>query len=323
MWSNEEDLRRVLKSEVDGPAPAARADLVGVVRRGRRRLLVLRTGAVAGTLALVGVVGFGAAALGGLAGGPSDPAVGPVVNPTAGPTGSREPLAAPVWTTLSVPARTPVGTFRPGATAPPPPGRSIVPAARCDLGTIGQDSTRWLLPHPPPRVLNAWVTSVGEVASPAQVSEPHAHTFPANPRKHPDSVDGHTRWIDVTDAGGTGSVWLDVGRTPLAPLAAADDELFAVGNCAPPRRAVRDNGAVLQLYELQVLEPFQSLKLELHVYAPSGDVYRLTLVNHGSPDFEVQEDQRAFNRTGAGRDTLPLTEEQLTRIGLAVADASS
>lgn len=316
MWRDSDELSRALKSEVDGPAPPARADLADVVRRGRRRLLVRRAGAVAGALVAVGVVGVGTVALGGLAGGPTDPADGSRTSPPA-------PSARPLMTTMSIDARTPYGTFTPGWSAPPPPGREILSLPQCDLGVLDDMATEWSMPHPPPAVLNAWTTAVREVVSPAQVSEPHAHTFPANKAKHPESVDGHTRWIDVTDVGGTGSVWLRVGRTPLAPLAAADDEVFAVGNCNPPRRAVLDNGAVVQLYEVRVSEPFQSLDLELRVYAPSGDVYAISAANYGSPDFAPQADQRAFNRTGAGRETLPLSEDQLLRIGWAVAESVS
>ncbi|GAA1274932.1 hypothetical protein [Saccharothrix xinjiangensis] len=314
MWSDSDELRRALKSEVDGPAPPARADLADVVRRGRRRLLVRRAGAVAGALVAVGVVGVGTVALGGLAGGPTDPA-GWSGTPSPGPS------ARPLLTTMTIEARTPYRTFTPAWTAPPPSGRAILSIPQCDLGVLDDATTRWTLPHPPPHVLNAWTTAVSQVVSPAQVSEPHAHTFPANKLKDPESVDGHTRWIDVTDDGGTGSVWLRVGRTSLEPLAAADDEVFGVGNCHPPRRAVLDNGAVVQLYEVQASEPFQSLSLELRVYAPSGDVYAISAANHGSPDFTPQADQRAFNRTGSGRETLPLSEDQLTRIGMAVAES--
>jgi hypothetical protein len=318
MWENERELSGALKSEVDGPAPAVRTDLADVLRRGRRRLLVRRAGTTAGLLAVVGVVGFGSVALRGLAGPDVSP---PAVGTTDAPVLTTAPATVgPEWTPVDQPARTPYGTFTPAWTAPPPAGREILALPLCDLGTTGEHST-WLQPRPPAAVSSAWVLAVGKAAAPATVSEPHVHTFPANKEKRADAVDAHTQWIDVTDEHGTGSVDLGVGRTTLTPLAAADEELFAEGNCAPPRRVIRPNGTVLQYYPVHASEPFQSLSQVLRIYTPSGDIYEISVRNFGSPDFSPQEDQRAFNRTGAGRETLPLTEGQLTTIGLAVADA--
>ncbi|RKT55503.1 hypothetical protein [Saccharothrix australiensis] len=311
MWENEQQLRDALRTEVGGPAPAARTDLAEVLRRGRRGVLVRRAGAVVGVLVVVGVVGFGATTLGTFAGS-SDPASGDTV-----PTSSARPH---VWTTLNRAAQQPYGTYAPGASAPPPTDRQLQNTQLCSV-VEDERSTEWLLPAPSPDVLRAWETAVGKAAAPAQAGPPRSHLFPADKEKNPASVDGHTHWIDVADQAGTGSVDLERGRTGLSPEAAADADLFAVGNCLPPRRAVRPNGVVLQLYEVRASEPFQSLTQALRVYAPSGDVYRITVRNFGSPDFHPRADHRAFQRTGPGRATLPLTEEALTRIGLAVADA--
>ncbi|GAB2979913.1 hypothetical protein [Saccharothrix stipae] len=319
MWENEEELRGALRSEVDGPAPAARTDLAGVLKRGRRRLLARRVAAAAGVLGVVGVVGFGTAALGDLAAPDHSP---PADGNTAAPLLTTSPATVgPEWTTPGLPARAPYGTFTPAWTAPPPPGREILAIPQCDLGT-GSRFTSWLAPRPPAPLLDAWASAVRQVAAPAQVSGPHTHTIPANKDKHPDQVDGHVQWIDVTDGDGTGSVDIELGRTTLAPLAAADDEAFEEGNCTPPRRLVRADGTVLQFYPVRVSEPFQSLLQVLRIYTPTGDTYALTVMNFGSPDLRFREEDASFDRTGAGRATLPLTEEQLTRIGLAVADAA-
>ncbi|KOX20723.1 hypothetical protein ADK67_28830 [Saccharothrix sp. NRRL B-16348] len=315
MWENEQELSGRLKSEVDGPAPAVRTDLVEVLKRGRRRLLVRRVGASAGVLAVVGVVGFGTAALGDLAAPRDTPPAGDGGVVTTSPA-----TVGPEWTTVAQPARTPYGTFTPAWTAPPPAGREILSIPLCDPGA-GSQSTTWNSPRPPESVLDAWVRAVAQVASPATVSELNTRVIPANKDKHPDSVDGHVQWLDVTDEHGTGSVDLKAGRTTLDPVAAADDEAFAEGNCAPPRRLVRSDGTVLQFYPVQASEPFQSLARVLRVYTPTGATYAISVVNYGSPDFEFREEDASFNRTGAGRETLPLTEEQLTRIGLALGDA--
>ncbi|CCH31261.1 hypothetical protein ABZ816_03195 [Actinosynnema sp. NPDC047251] len=310
MWEDEERLRATLRTEVDGPAPAARTDLADVLRRGRRRVLVRRAGAVAGALAVVGVVG-GTVALSGLAARPAEPASGPDVTTTAPP---------PPWTTLDRAARQPYGTFSPAFSAPPPVDREVKAVPQCDLAFPGPEVS-WLHPEPGAAVQNAWSTTTGQVAAPGRASPVHSHLFPANLAKRPDSVDGHTRWIDLTDDRGTGSVSLERGSASVPPQAAADAELWAQGNCLPPRRMVRPNGVLLQLYPVRVSEPFQSLTQELRVYAPSGEVYSISLRNFGSPDFRPQADGRAFDRTGPGRETLPLSEDGLTAIGIAVADA--
>ncbi|MEU4747030.1 hypothetical protein AB0G02_42135, partial [Actinosynnema sp. NPDC023658] len=224
------------------------------------------------------------------------------------------------WTTAALPARAPYSTFTPASTAPPPPGRETQPIPLCDLGP-GSRFTTWTAPEPLEPVLRAWSTAVAQVASPARVSAPNQRVIPADRTKRADSADAHVQWIDVTDGDGTGSVDLTVGRTTLDPVAAADDEAFAEGNCAPPRRLVRSDGTVLQVYSVRPSEPFRSLALVLCLYTPKGDAYKLTVANYGSPDFTFRGDDHSFERTGAGRGTLPLTEEQLTRIGVAVADA--
>ncbi len=315
MWDNEQELSGRLKSEVDGPAPAARTDLAEVLRRGRRRLLARRAGASAGVLAVVGVVGFGTAALGDLAAPEHSPPAGDGYLVTTSPA-----TVGPEWTAVDRPPRTPYGTFTPASTAPPPPGREIQAIPQCDPGA-GSRFTAWDSSRPRTPVMNAWAHALEQVASPARVGPVQLRTVPADKQKRPDSVDGHVQWIDVTDEQGTGSVDLRTGRTALDPVAAADDEAFAEGNCAPPRRLVRSDGTVLQYYPVRVSEPFQSLSRVLRVYSPTGEVHAITVRNFGSPDLSPQPDHRGFHRTGPGRATLPLTEEQLTRIGLAVADA--
>ncbi|XVS67050.1 hypothetical protein ACQPYE_13620 [Actinosynnema sp. CA-299493] len=315
MWEDEHELSGRLKSEVDGPAPAARTDLADVLRRGRRRLLVRRAGASAGVLAVVGVIGFGTAALGDLA-APPDARPG-----SDGPVVTTAPATAgPEWTTVDQPPRVPYGTFTPAWTAPPPAGREILRVPQCDTGPGGKFVT-WTSPRPPASVLDAWRLAVARVASPARVDEPNTRVTPADEAKRPDSVEGHVQWLDITDERGTGSVDLKVGRTTVDPVAAADDEAFAEGNCLPPRRLVRSDGAVLQSYPIRVSEPFQSVARVLRVYTTTGATYAITVKNYGSPDFVVRDEDGSVDRTGAGRETLPLTEEQLSRIGLGITDA--
>lgn len=109
---------------------------------------------------------------------------------------------------------------------------------------------------------------------------------------------------DITDAGGTGSVSFSIGAF----------------NCDPPKRQVLRDGTVLQIYPPQRGEPFASLTQVLRIYRPDGTLYTLAVHNFGSPDFAPNPDQPDVpQRVGAGRKTLPLTESQLTDLGLATA----
>lgn len=312
MWENEQELSRAMRSEVDGPAPAPTTELGEVLRQGRRRVLARRAGAVAGLLAVVGGVGFGTAALRGTTGASTDPADGPAVTTTAA-------APDPGWSTADLPPRTPYGTWQPASSAPPPTGRSIVAIPKC--GFEGDPLNGLGRVPPTPALLAAWREAVVEVAAPARVSEVHEQVLTANERESPNEVDDYQHWLDITDAGGAGGVWLSVGAFEGDPLKAADDQAFPRGNCAPPRRTVLPDGTVVQIYPMTAAEPFQSLGQALRIYRPSGQVLELEARNFSSADFRFLPDQNAFDRFGAGRATLPLTEEQLARIGLAIASA--
>jgi hypothetical protein len=126
---------------------------------------------------------------------------------------------------------------------------------------------------------------------------------------------------DITDSGGVGSLHLTAAAFADTPVHAADRDNFVVGNCAPPKRTVQPDGTVLQVYPMQVGEPYQTLLMTLRIYRPSGIVYNLIAYSMGSPD--VRPDPRSpgtVERIGKGRDTLPLTEAQLADLGAAVAD---
>ncbi|GGP37629.1 hypothetical protein [Saccharothrix coeruleofusca] len=315
MWDDEQELREVLRSEVEGPAPAPSTELAEVLRRGRRRVLARRAGAMAGVLAVVCGVGFGTMALRDLAGPPVQ--VGKLDGPAVTTTAPTATAPTANWTPASLPPRTPYGTWQPAASAPPPPDRSVLSIPQCDMGGDPLGNLGTVVP--PKSLLDAWQAAVTEVAAPARVGPLNEQVLKANKAKRPDSVDAYQHWLDVTDPLGTGGVWLSVGTHRGDPLKAADEQAFSQGNCAPPRRAVLPDSTVVQFYPVRPSEPFQSLSQVLRVYRPDGRLVQVEVHNYGSPDFRFRPDLEAFDRFGPGRATLPLSEDQLTRIGLALA----
>ncbi|MFC3899198.1 hypothetical protein ACFOWZ_47700 [Lentzea rhizosphaerae] len=111
--------------------------------------------------------------------------------------------------------------------------------------------------------------------------------------------------FDVVDERGTGSVRLSAGTFSGTPSEAADEAVWANGSCEPPRRAEARDGTVYQLYDLRWESPTKTQTL--HVYRPDGHVFRIVQSNRGRAE------------PSRGRETLPLTVEQLVKLGPAVA----
>ncbi|MCP2244736.1 hypothetical protein [Lentzea aerocolonigenes] len=106
----------------------------------------------------------------------------------------------------------------------------------------------------------------------------------------------HTYDLNVSGLTGKGSVRLSTGSFTTTPSAAADEALWATGTCRAPRRAVARDGTVYQLYD--VLQGAQTL----HVYRPDGRAFRIEQIN-----------------SDLTRNSLPLTDDQLVKLGPAVA----
>ncbi|WP_168211493.1 hypothetical protein [Actinosynnema sp. ALI-1.44] len=95
---------------------------------------------------------------------------------------------------------------------------------------------------------------------------------------------------------------------------------FTESNCQPPKRLVRPDGTVLQIYDLRptydkVTRSLQSVTQTMSIYFPDHTVYRLTVQNWGQKDLAAHKDSGAPIRVGAGRPTLPLSEYQLSQLG--------
>ena len=126
---------------------------------------------------------------------------------------------------------------------------------------------------------------------------------------------------DVSDSSGTGSIRITLARFTGTPLENADDALWETGDCQPAQRLVFDH-SVVQLHGVRPYEPFQSLVQVLRVYRKDNTLIQLELRNFGSPDYVADDPKNpgATRRTGTGRPTLPLSDEQFARLGPVFAE---
>jgi hypothetical protein len=303
------DLERELRSMADLTVPPSTSALDDVLRRGRRRVYLLRAGAAAGAVAVVAGAGFTAL---GLRGNPTSlpPALdGPAVTIT-----TTVNKVVP-WPRADLPAQVPYGTWQPAETAPPGPGREVLAIPMCSSHWTEEASELGARPVSSP-VVDRFGQAVGLIFTPGEAGE--QKTAILQPTKPGGGV-AYSRWIDVTDAGGTGSVTLDEGKYTGTPLEAADREAFYYGNCEPPIRKAMDDGTIVQYASAVPSEPFQSLTQGLRIYRPNGVVVEITQRNYGSADYRVNDEGTSFDRYGKGRETLPLSADQLASIGEMVA----
>ncbi len=305
------DIEQELRSVADVPVPPSTTELDDVLRRGRRRVYALRAGAAAGVVAVVAGAGFTAFALRAVPTSLPPALDGPAVT-TTNTLNKVEP-----WPTADLPPQVPYGTWQPAASAPPGPGRAVLALPLCE-SHLGQQAARFEGGPVTPAVAEEFDRAVGLVAGLAVASGPQTAVL----RSTAVNATSHHRWIDVTDVGGTGSVTITEGTYGGTPLAAADQDAFVHGNCEPPIRQVQDDGTVVQYSSAVPSEPFQSLGQSLRIYRPNGVVVEVVQRNFGSRDFRVNGEGTAFDRFGAGRQTLPLSDDQLMAIGEVVARAA-
>ncbi|PRY45981.1 hypothetical protein [Umezawaea tangerina] len=306
------DIEEELRAMADVTAPPSTTALDDVLRRGRRRVYALRAGAVAGVVAVVAGAGFTAFALRSVPTS-APPADGPVDGPVV--TSTTTPSGPPAWwPVVALPPQTPYGTWQPASSAPPGPGREVLAVPQCDshwdeqvVVDLGRDTVT-------PTAAERFDRAIDEVAGVAVPGEPQTATLGTDPAQPT-----HHRWVDVTDAGGTGSLTISEGRYSGTPLEAADREAFLSGNCAPPHRQVRDDGTVLQYSSVIPSEPFQSLTQRMRVYRSNGHVVEIVQRNFGTRDLRVNDADGSFERLGQGRATLPFSDRQFTAVGEEVA----
>ncbi|TWP52769.1 hypothetical protein FKR81_06455 [Lentzea tibetensis] len=293
---NDDELRRALRAELEVPAPAARTSLDDLLRRGRRRVFAQRAVAVMGVLIAVAGIGFGGVALS-AARRTLPPADTVSTTPTTTPATAVRAEAS--WPRISEPIRTPTITLNHPDVPPIPCQQTGSPLL---TGWPGSSKA-------PDAVRASWERALTGLAGKAQ--------FHVTQPRSPGEREAYSYWADVT---GFGSIWLRAGSFTGDPLAQADDQKWAQGDCVPPRRHVLADGTVLQLHALKEAMPVPSLSQRLVIYAPNGMSYEISVSNH-SAEYLLGPEINETNGPSGGRPELPLTEEQLAGIGLAVAES--
>jgi hypothetical protein len=286
--AQDKELLDLLRAEIDGQAPPpVHTALDDVVRRGRRRLRVRRLGAALGVIAVVGGVGVATTLLRGLPGTtfPADQ-----LNAASSVSGAPTPTSAG-WVLASPGAKDCDNGVRVPGT---PPAGSVNPPLFED------------------QLLKA-LTSAAPKAT-VNITE---FTM-----MKPGTSDGMlaTTWADVIDSGGGGSVYVEVHSYSGDPVQAADGEKFVSGDCTVPYRMTLPTGAVMQLYPVHNYDPGHPSQA-LRVYTPSHRLYVITAEGFSSADWrQVPGEDAKTVPTGAGRHSLPLTQDQLTAVGKRLAE---
>ncbi|MCS7482144.1 hypothetical protein ACFFQW_24300 [Umezawaea endophytica] len=160
------------------------------------------------------------------------------------------------------------------------------------------------------------VDAVRGVAGWARVNP--GHTFVVGPNSTSEGYYEYT--VDFLDTAGSGQFRVLRGPFEGTPVAVADHEANATGDCAPARRLVRPDGTVLQLYPVHSSEPFASLTQTIRVYTPGGMRYEVEMRNFGASALNGTM-TRKYSRVGPGRETLPLDERRFAEAGIAFAEA--
>ncbi|GAA3620144.1 hypothetical protein GCM10022267_02850 [Lentzea roselyniae] len=292
------NIEEKLRGALDVSAPPPTTTLDHVLKRGRRRVFAQRAGAMLGVVAVVAGIGIGATTLNHAA---------PDSTPADQPNGPATVEHSLSWPRVNTPAQQPYRTWQPATSAPPPAGRQVLQIPLCNsrepievfgLGTEELSA----------KSVDGLIDVVRR-----ELPEMTISNAPGNSIR--DAIE-----FDVTDSGGTGSISISAGRFAGTPQFHADDMLWATGDCEPARRLSSADGTVMQLHSVRPYEPFQSLKQVLEVFRKDGLFVRVELRNYGSPDVRPDPKQPgSWERFGAGRATLPLTEEQFARLGPAIA----
>lgn len=311
---DDEQARQVLRSVSDGPAPPATTSAADVIRRGRRRVLVQRAGAIAGVVVVVAAIGVTSIWLGSSAtDGGSGVRVGEA--PTSATTTTGLPAD---WTRVESPP--PAGETSTTTVTVPPQGGPTDP----ESGQPETDETAVQPQYCTPSILE--VPAGDATILPESAVEPVFTKAVASQLGDTPTVTtsqwealsqrtGTARgYVEVTVPGpaGDGSVQLEVVPFVGDPLDAADLDLYAYGgDCVAPLRLVQEDGSVLQLYEPDTLRPEQPAQY-LRVYQPDGRLYIVTTAGWSS---ENVENGVVVGGTGE----LPLTVEQLADVGVRLA----
>jgi hypothetical protein len=308
MWT-EQRLHEDLHSILDRwEPPVDDRVLTTVLHRGRWRLRTRRASMLGGIAIAVTAIGVGAAML---------PA------PAPGGTGASATADSAPGTasgTTSGAASSTVSSTGPAPSAPDWTPVPITPPPTAGQPSVCSDTSP---PHLPPtaggirpegEVLPAFQSAVTMIAASAQVRRVRPTYWSAD-----DPKTGTPRGfieVDVTDAGGTGSVQLEVMPLAGTPQQAADGDAYVYSNCVPPQRITLPGGAVLQLYPA-MSENTPEPRRTVRIYTPNGHLYVATAAGYGSIHYRPAAG--GGERVVGGRGSVPLSVDQLTGLAKALA----
>jgi len=289
--TDDEELLARLRAEFSDQAPPpVHTELDEVVRRGRRRLRARRLGAALGVVAVVAGVGVATSVL------RANVPDGMTANQLSTASTSAAVTTTAGWTSS---AKADTKDCANGITVPGEPKVAPVDVHKLNDALIGT-------------ILKVAPNASTKITRSTVLQKPTSS----------DSVLAST-WADVIDAGGGGSVYVEVHAFSGTPVQAADSERFVDGNCTPPRRQLLPDGTVMQLYAPLSYDPGHPSQA-LRVYTPAHRLFIVTAEGFASSDWtqvaKVEPDTLIVPK-GAGRHSLPLTEDQLTIIAQNVAAA--
>lgn len=289
MDRDEAELAEALRAALTGPEPPVRTGLEDIVRRGQRKVMMRRLVAATGVIVVVGGIGIGGSMLRDLQ-APGNVQVASM--PTTLPSTSSAPPALPGWTRVTTSAAKPAADCANGLTLPGP----TTMTTRVDGKSI--DDTL--------------MVALQKVASTAKIKFTRSSWTPGP---------AGTAWLDIVDAGGAGSLYLQAQTYAGTPSDAADADSYVNGTCTPPSRRTLANGAVLQLYSAEANDPGHPSQA-LRVYTTDHRLYVLIAEGFSSADWTQARDGESGQLIvpkGAGRRSLPLTEQQLADVGQILA----
>jgi hypothetical protein len=319
-FSDDDQTRRALHAVADAPAPPAVTTVGEVIHRGRRRVVAQRAATVAAVVGVVAGIGVGGVLLrSAVAGDGVRPAV-PVTSGTATseptpsvPTTSEPTPSVPMTgTPSSAPAEPPSATSQGEFRIKPVPGWA--PVGDSGAPDVGCGSSPAVGVEPgldlPPRaaVEKTFVDKVTTLTG----SLPHV-VDGSWELKSPDTGAPYTFLEYNVDMGdGPGSVILQIGHYSGPPMAMADADAAAYGNCARPLRRTLPDGTVLQLFPADFRDP-STPSQDVVVYAPGGRHYLVDTAGWGKSDEES-------GVIVSGRGRLPLDDSGLADVAAALAE---
>lgn len=294
------NIEEKLRGALDAPAPPPTTTLDHVLKRGRRRVFAQRAGAMLGVVVAVAGIGIGATTLNHAA-----PDRMPADQPNEAPATVEHAVG---WPRVSTPPQVPHGTWTPTVSAPAGWPTPTLPLCDTKAPSIARP-VELGGELPSQEFVSTWLDQARKLLPGSTLGD--AKVEPSQTQYR----------FDVSDSRGTGSIRIFAARFVGTPLANADDTLWEAGDCEPARRLLHPNGSVAQLHSVRPYGPYQTLTQTLDVFRKDGLLVQLEMHNFGSPSYNVSDPGNLTNVQRAGRPTLPLSDEQFEKLGLALAEA--